>query len=261
VVAQRVLAGPAGLVLDRGWRKVDVDGTPAHLAPHEVDLLELLLVNQGRIVSFEELAEAAWGAPASADLDAVFAAVWRLRQALAAVGAPDVIDCIPNVGYSIAEDQRPPTLDLEHEIELDRAALLATASRRLSGGPDGDPGGDPVGAGALGQLTGLSFAAADRGDASTALPDWTDEDRERIHDGVLHALTSGHAELRDLHWTHDGVVALLDVELVRVEHELGPRLVCDILAVRAASSQPEQRVAVPPPVVLPLILAEHAQPR
>ena len=96
------LSGPGGLRLDVDGRIARIDGNLIDLTRLEFDLLRLLLVNAGRVLTRERLLEQAWGYDFVGDTRAVDSAIKRLRIKLRA-GAPlaDAIESVRGVGYRL----------------------------------------------------------------------------------------------------------------------------------------------------------------
>jgi DNA-binding response OmpR family regulator len=96
------LSGPGGLRLEPESRLVTIHGVELALTRLEFDLLHLLLVNAGRVLTRERLLEQAWGYDFAGDTRAVDSAVKRLRLKLrqAAIEA-DGIEAVRGVGYRL----------------------------------------------------------------------------------------------------------------------------------------------------------------
>mgnify|MGYP000970338956 CR=1 FL=1 len=95
-----ILRGPAGLRLETESRLVKVAETTIPLTRLEFDLLELLLINAGRVLTRERLIEQAWGYDFIGDTRAVDSAIKRLRAKLrAAHPQADAIEAVRGVGY------------------------------------------------------------------------------------------------------------------------------------------------------------------
>lgn len=98
--SSNILRGPAGLRLETESRLVQVAETSLPLTRLEFDLLELLLVNAGRVLTRERLIEQAWGYDFIGDTRAVDSAIKRLRAKLrAAHPEADAIEAVRGVGY------------------------------------------------------------------------------------------------------------------------------------------------------------------
>jgi len=94
------LQGNGGMRLDVESRSVSVNETSLPLTRLEFDLLHLLLVNAGRVLTRERLLEQAWGYDFVGDTRAVDSAVKRLRLKLRQVSPEaDGIEAVRGVGY------------------------------------------------------------------------------------------------------------------------------------------------------------------
>ena len=112
------------LVIDCGLRRVSVAGREVKLTAIEFELLRVLSVGAGRIVTTEALLRQVWGRRGSDDTDRVRTAVKKLRRKLGDRAAdPAYIFNEHGVGYRIArpgppmpgqrvavDDERPPKL-------------------------------------------------------------------------------------------------------------------------------------------------------
>jgi DNA-binding response OmpR family regulator len=98
----QILRGPGKLELEVEGRIVTIEGQPVELTRLEFELLHLLLVNGGRVLTRERLLEQAWGYDYVGDTRAVDSAVKRLRAKLrAASPAADAIEAVRGVGYRL----------------------------------------------------------------------------------------------------------------------------------------------------------------
>jgi two-component system response regulator RegX3 len=98
----QALHGPGNLRLDPESRQATVGGADLALTRLEFDLLHLLLVNAGRVLTRERLLEQAWGYDFVGDTRAVDSAVKRLRAKLRQAAAEaDCIEAVRSVGYRI----------------------------------------------------------------------------------------------------------------------------------------------------------------
>ena len=96
------LDGPGDLQLDVERRIVNVGENTLDLTRLEFDLLHLLLVNAGRVLTRERLLEQAWGYDFVGDTRAVDSAMKRLRSKLrAASPQADAIEAVRGVGYRL----------------------------------------------------------------------------------------------------------------------------------------------------------------
>ena len=92
----------AGLRLDPFRREVYRDGRFVRLSRKEFAVLAVLMEAGGGVVSAEALLEKAWDENADPFTNAVRITVSSLRKRL---GAPDVIQTVPGVGYRMADDR------------------------------------------------------------------------------------------------------------------------------------------------------------
>jgi DNA-binding response OmpR family regulator len=87
--------------LDPGSRRVSVNGTPVELTAKEFDLLECLMRHAGRVLTRTELKEYVWDFSFDARTKVVDLYVHYLRRKLAKAGAPELIETVRGVGYSV----------------------------------------------------------------------------------------------------------------------------------------------------------------
>ncbi len=96
------LIGRGGLRLDIESRTVTVGAAAIDLTRLEFDLLHILLLNAGRVLTRERLLEEIWGYDFTGDTRAVDSAVKRLRAKLRAASAEsDSIETVRGVGYRL----------------------------------------------------------------------------------------------------------------------------------------------------------------
>ena len=105
-------AEPAGeirirdLVLDVTRRLVTVGGQPVHLTPREYEVLKVLLMHAGRLVTHGRLLRAVWGTAYSEEAHYAHVYVSQIRRKLDAADAAGslagLIVSEPGVGYRIA---------------------------------------------------------------------------------------------------------------------------------------------------------------
>lgn len=94
----KVIAG--SLVLDRESRTVAIDGADINLTAKEFDLLELLLLNPGKVYSREKLLNIVWGYEYPGDVRTVDVHVRRLREKIEKVPSdPKYVQTKWGVGY------------------------------------------------------------------------------------------------------------------------------------------------------------------
>jgi two-component system KDP operon response regulator KdpE len=117
----RRAAGPAAdaggeltvgsLVLDIGRRRVTVGGTAVHLTPREYEVLKVLLMHAGRLVTHGRLLRAVWGTAYSDEAHYVHVYVSRIRRKLEAADPDGSLDGLivpePGIGYRVAWPEPP----------------------------------------------------------------------------------------------------------------------------------------------------------
>jgi two-component system phosphate regulon response regulator PhoB len=89
-------------------------GRAVHLSPTEFRLLRQLLESPGRVFARDQLLDLVWGRDQEVELRTVDATVRRLRRALNAGGAPDLLRTVRASGYAI-----------DHPAAADRVAAQA----------------------------------------------------------------------------------------------------------------------------------------
>ncbi len=92
------------LAIDFERRRVTVDGDPVELTATEYELLRVLAVNAGRVVTHADLLRKVWGRHDAGDSKLVRAFVKKLRQKLGDDAAnPTYISSLRRVGYRMAQ--------------------------------------------------------------------------------------------------------------------------------------------------------------
>jgi DNA-binding response OmpR family regulator len=100
--SRKIFHGPGGLQLDIESRIVAVKETVLPLTRLEFDLLYLLLMNAGRVLTRERLLAHAWGYDFTGDTRAVDSAIKRLRAKLRAGSAEaDSLEAVRGIGYRL----------------------------------------------------------------------------------------------------------------------------------------------------------------
>ncbi|MBX3014064.1 MAG: response regulator transcription factor [Caldilineaceae bacterium] len=96
----------ATLTLDRSRNEVQRPGEAAiRLTQLEVRLLEMLMLNVGQVLTSDQLITAVWGADGG-DRTMLKQLVYRLRTKIETnMGQADLIETIPNVGYTLVNIQ------------------------------------------------------------------------------------------------------------------------------------------------------------
>ncbi len=92
------------VVLDRLTRETLVDGNPVRLTPHELSLLEHLLLHSGRAVSRAELLEKVFDPNFDPGPNVVDGTVKRLRRKLRDAGATMEIRARRGLGFELGTD-------------------------------------------------------------------------------------------------------------------------------------------------------------
>ena len=107
-VLRRTKAGASGEPLRAGPIEMDLethrvrrDGVEVTLAPTEFRLLRVLMERPGRVYSREQLLDLVWGRDIYVEARTVDVHIRRLRVALNANGAKDVIRTVRSEGYSL----------------------------------------------------------------------------------------------------------------------------------------------------------------
>ena len=93
-----------GIEMDLAAHKVTRAGRPVHLGPTEYRLLQVLMERPTRVFSREQLLDKAWGRDIYVEERTVDVHIRRLRRALNADDAPDLIRTVRRGGYAIDMD-------------------------------------------------------------------------------------------------------------------------------------------------------------
>ena len=92
----------ADVAMDLAAHRVSRAGQPVHLGPTEFRLLRhFLMRHPGRVFSREQLLDAVWGHDAEVELRTVDVHIRRLRKALNADGAADLVRTVRSAGYAL----------------------------------------------------------------------------------------------------------------------------------------------------------------
>jgi DNA-binding response OmpR family regulator len=91
------------LVLDTTSRAVRVDGAEVGLSVRETSMLEILMRQQGAVVTREVMEQRLYSFEAQLGSNALEVLIHRLRRRLQEVGAAVVIHTVRGVGYLMAE--------------------------------------------------------------------------------------------------------------------------------------------------------------
>lgn len=93
-----------GVVLDPGARSVSLDGEPVALSMREFDLLHVLMLSAGRVLSREQLEQHLYSWGLEVDSNAIEVHIHHLRRKL----RPDLIQTVRGVGYALAREANAP---------------------------------------------------------------------------------------------------------------------------------------------------------
>lgn len=196
------LSGPAGLVFDVERRGAMVNGTAVELSAREVDLLEVLLAERGRVVPYDELALRVWGFQPTGDQRFIYTAAWRLRRALAAAGAPHLVEGVRGVGYLIAHEETYRSPDFRAVAVFDPE----DPEWRLSFVNE-----DAV------ELSGYSAEALTT-TPGTAMNLWHPNDRVVLDEATAYALTTAPVTLTGCRLIRaDGEIVAVDIVVSRLD--------------------------------------------
>src|SRR5207248_8754586 len=91
----------ADVELDTAAHRVSRAGRPIHLGPTEFRLLRYLITHPGRVFSREQLLDAVWGHDVYVEARTVDVHIRRLRKALNAEDAVDVVRTVRSAGYAL----------------------------------------------------------------------------------------------------------------------------------------------------------------
>lgn len=98
----KILNGPGALKLDVECRQATLGEAPLELTRLEFDLLHMLLLNTGRVLTRERLLEEVWGYDFLGDTRAVDSAIKRLRASLRSANPQaDPIEAVRGLGYRL----------------------------------------------------------------------------------------------------------------------------------------------------------------
>jgi len=91
----------ADVAVDLVAHRVTRDGRPIHLGPTEFRLLRFLMQHPGRVFSREQLLDQVWGHDVYVEVRTVDVHIRRLRKALNAGKAADLIRTVRAAGYAL----------------------------------------------------------------------------------------------------------------------------------------------------------------
>ena len=91
-----------GLVVDLQKRSVSLDGEPVHLTPHQYELLRVLAVNEGKLLTHNTLLHEVWGPGYSNESNLLHVNVSQLRRKIEPDRArPRYLLTEPGAGYRL----------------------------------------------------------------------------------------------------------------------------------------------------------------
>ena len=93
-----------GLVLDPLGRTATRDGRPLELTKTEFDLLELLMLNAGIVLSRDTIYDRIWGFDFETGSRSLDVYIGYLRRKTEAAGKPRLIHTVRGVGYALREE-------------------------------------------------------------------------------------------------------------------------------------------------------------
>jgi two-component system OmpR family response regulator/two-component system response regulator QseB len=91
------------LLLEPAARQVTLDGGVVALSTREFDLLHVLMLNAGRVMSREQLEQKLYSWGYEVESNAIEVHIHHLRRKL----NPDVIQTVRGVGYTVPRSQEP----------------------------------------------------------------------------------------------------------------------------------------------------------
>jgi two-component system KDP operon response regulator KdpE len=93
-----------GLTVDLEKRAVFVDGKPVHLTPHQFELLRVLAINKGKLLTHTALLREVWGPGYGTESNLLHVNVSQLRRKIEPDRAhPRYLLTEPGAGYRLAE--------------------------------------------------------------------------------------------------------------------------------------------------------------
>lgn len=91
----------ADVVLNRSTFELSAPNGAFRLGNKEFQMLEMLMLNAGNVISAEQFMERIWGYDADTEITVVWTYISYLRKKLAALSAKAQIKAIRNVGYTL----------------------------------------------------------------------------------------------------------------------------------------------------------------
>jgi two-component system phosphate regulon response regulator PhoB len=100
-VIRRAQPNPPDIAMDLTAHRVSRGSRLVHLGPTEFRLLRHFLQQPGRVFTREQLLDGVWGHDSEVEMRTVDVHIRRLRKALNAAGATDVLRTVRSVGYAL----------------------------------------------------------------------------------------------------------------------------------------------------------------
>jgi two-component system OmpR family response regulator/two-component system response regulator QseB len=94
----------AGIELDPAGHRVTLDGRDVTLAPREFDLLHMLLLRPGQVLTRDQIEQQLYGWGREVDSNSVEVHIHHLRRKL----RPELIQTVRGVGYGLARGEAAP---------------------------------------------------------------------------------------------------------------------------------------------------------
>jgi two-component system, OmpR family, KDP operon response regulator KdpE len=92
------------LVVDLTKRSITFDGKPVHLTPHQFDLLRVLALNKGKLMTHRQLLQEVWGPGYANESNLLHVNVSQLRRKIEPDRAnPSYLVTEPGAGYRLVE--------------------------------------------------------------------------------------------------------------------------------------------------------------
>ena len=91
------------LTLDRGSFELSSPKGKYRLAGKEFQMMEMLMINPGILISTEKFMDKIWGLDSEADISTAWTYISYLRKKLAALEADVQIKAVRNSGYTLEE--------------------------------------------------------------------------------------------------------------------------------------------------------------
>ncbi len=93
-------------VLDPLTFEIRANDKKEQLSNREFQMLQMLMVNPGNIISVERFMEKIWGYDSDAQINVVWVYISYLRKKLTAIGADFRISVVRNIGYRLQENKK-----------------------------------------------------------------------------------------------------------------------------------------------------------